>query len=88
MLKVEEGGRTFSAIKQNLWLYNQEVYERTQVILLTVLAGNCRVSCMMSCDIKNPLCIIIISRADVMEYENVNPQSHVVCEGIKEHLKP
>ena len=88
MLKVEEGGRTFSAIKQNLWLQNQEVDERTQVILLTVLAGNCRLSYMMSCDIKNSLCIIIISRADVMKYENLNPQSNVVCEGIKEHLKP
>ena len=28
LLKVEEGGRTFSAIKQNLQLYNQVVNEK------------------------------------------------------------
>ena len=28
LLMVEEGGRIFSAIKQNLWLYNQEVDEK------------------------------------------------------------
>ena len=43
---------------------------------------------MMSCDIKNPLCIVIDNRADVMKYEILNPQSNVACEGIKEHLKP
>ena len=43
---------------------------------------------MMSWYIKNPLCIIIVSGADVMRYENLNPQSNVACEGIKERVKP
>ena len=89
-LKVEEGVRIFSAIKQNLWLYNQEVDEKYPSDIINCFSWSylCRVSCMMSCDIKNPLCIVIVNRADVMKYENLNPQSNVACEGIKEHLKP
>ena len=31
---------------------------------------------------------IIVSRNDVMKYENLKPQSNVAGESIKEHLKP
>ena len=38
--------------------------------------------------ILNIIYMIIVSRNDVMKYENLKPQSNVVGESIKEHLKP
>ena len=40
LLMIEEGGRTLSAIKQILQLYNQEVDDKTQLIPSSVMAAN------------------------------------------------